>query len=158
MKKIFLILIFCFFSCAANAANSFLVTTDFNGKNFDLAQQKDKIVIVNLWAKWCIDCRREMPVLDELYKKYHAKGLEIIAISVDPKNQTDEVKKIAKRFSYPNSMLSDVKKSDFESPRSLPTNYIMLNGKVIKVLDDSKLLMRDFEDVILPLFKMNLVH
>ncbi len=158
MKKIFLILFFCTFSVSANAANSVLITTDFDGKKFDLSKQKGKVVIVNFWAKWCGDCRREMPVLDELYKKYHAKGLEIIAISVDPKNQADEVKKIAKRFSYPNSALLDVTKSDFESPRSLPTNYIMLDGKVIKVLDDSKLLMRDFEEVILPLFKMNLLR
>lgn len=158
MKKFFLIAVFCIFSFAANAANSVLITTDFNGKNFDLAQQKGKIVIVNFWAKWCKDCRREMPVLDELYKKYHAQGLEIISVSVDPKNQIDEVKTIAKRFSYPNSMISSVKKNDFASPLSLPTNYIMLDGKVVKVLDDSKLLMRDFEEVILPLFKMNLVH
>lgn len=158
MKKFVLMVFFCLFSLQANAVSSTFVATDFSGKTFDLSKQKGKIVIINFWAKWCGDCRREMPVLDEIYKKYHEQGVEIIAASVDPKSQTDAVKSLAKRFSYPNSMLADVKQNDFPSPRRLPTNYIMYEGKVVQILEDNKLLLSDFEAVIKPLLKMNLTR
>ena len=158
MKKFFLIAFFYCIAASANAANSTLITTDFSGKNFDLAAQKGKIVIVNFWAKWCSDCRKEMPVLNDLYKKYQARGLEIIGVSIDPKKQREEVEAIAKKFCYPNSIISDAQKNDFDHPKSLPTNYIIFEGKIIKILDDSKLEAKDFEEVILPLFKMNLTR
>lgn len=157
MKKISLILVLCFLSLSANAANSKFITTDFNGNKFDLSEQKGKVVIVNFWAKWCKDCRQEMLILDELYKKYNASGLEIISVSMDHRNQINFVKSLAKRFSYPNSMFADAKENDFLSPRILPINYIMFDGKMVKVLDDTKFLMSDFEAVILPLLKMDLV-
>lgn len=158
MRNLFTTLLFCFFSTAAVAANSSFATVDFNGNNFDLAKQKGKITIINFWAKWCGDCRREMPALDELYKQYHAQGLDIIAVSTDPKTQIDDVKTLAKRYSYPNSMLADATQNDFPSPRRLPTNYIIFDGKVVSVLDDSKTLKSDFEAVILPIMKMNLAR
>jgi len=158
MKKFIAALLFCFFATGAQAASSSFTTIDFNGNNFDLAKQKGKITIINFWAKWCGDCRREMPVLDELYKQYHTQGLDIIAVSVDPKTQIDDVKTLAKRYSYPNSMIADATQNDFPSPRRLPTNYIIFDGKVLAVLDDSKTQKSDFEAVILPILKMKLAR
>jgi thiol-disulfide isomerase/thioredoxin len=44
---------------------------------------KGKVVLVNLWATWCIACQEEFPVLVNLHQKYHDKGMEVIAISFD---------------------------------------------------------------------------
>ena len=55
--------------------------TDLEGKNWKLKDQKGKVVVVNFWATWCPPCRKEMPDLDALYKRFKDQGLIILAIS-----------------------------------------------------------------------------
>ena len=40
-------------------------------------------MLVDFWATWCGPCRREIPNLKDVYKKYHEQGFEIIGISLD---------------------------------------------------------------------------
>lgn len=58
---------------------------DMNGKERKLSEWigKGKYVMIDFWASWCGPCRQEMPNVVENYKKYHAKGFEIIGISFD---------------------------------------------------------------------------
>ena len=54
------------------------------------------MVVINLWATWCVPCREEFPDLIKLYGKYRAKGLELILISVDNAEQRRQVKAFLK--------------------------------------------------------------
>src|SRR2546430_621145 len=42
-----------------------------------------KVTIVDFWATWCEPCKKSFPKYQELYTKYKASGLEIVAVSVD---------------------------------------------------------------------------
>lgn len=56
---------------------------DLEGKPVSLHQIKSKVKILDFWASWCGPCRAENPNMKNIYAKYHDKGLEIIAVSLD---------------------------------------------------------------------------
>jgi len=56
-------------------------TRDIFGNSQRLADQKGKVVLVNIWATWCGPCRAEMPELDQLYRSRKDQGLMVFGIS-----------------------------------------------------------------------------
>jgi thiol-disulfide isomerase/thioredoxin len=56
---------------------------DAAGKPLRLADFHGKVVLLNLWATWCIPCRAEMPTLDRLQAQLGGPGFEVVAVSID---------------------------------------------------------------------------
>lgn len=48
-----------------------------------LAHHRGNVVVVNLWATWCIPCVAELPELDLLQQRYRDRGLVVLAVSLD---------------------------------------------------------------------------
>src|SRR5271168_282452 len=77
-----------------------------DGKSIDLSSFRGHPVIVDFWATWCGPCRKQIPELVALYKKYNkSRGLVIIGVSCDM-IQGDGVKAVAPfveefRINYP---------------------------------------------------------
>ena len=42
-----------------------------------------KVVLINVWATWCIPCRKEMPSMERLWSEFRREGFAIAAVSVD---------------------------------------------------------------------------
>lgn len=48
-----------------------------------LTDYRGDVVVLNIWATWCIPCRTEMPSMEALHRELGPKGLKIVAVSVD---------------------------------------------------------------------------
>ena len=57
---------------------------DLNGQNVTLSDYYGKkVVLVNIWATWCTECKRELPTVQSLYEKFGGDHFEVLAVSID---------------------------------------------------------------------------
>ena len=59
------------------------IVIDADGKSKSLADFSGKIVLLNIWATWCLPCREEMPALDALETKLGGKDFRVVAVNID---------------------------------------------------------------------------
>lgn len=86
-------------SKASGAAADFTLKSR-TGENLKLSEQHGTVVMINFWASWCGPCRKEMPIIDALYKKYSKYGFTVFGVNVDDKekNAIRTLKKIPVDF------------------------------------------------------------
>jgi len=63
-----------------------LAFKDAQGRDRTLADWRGRTVLLNLWATWCVPCRREMPALDALEAKLGGPDFEVVAVNIDTRN------------------------------------------------------------------------
>lgn len=63
-----------------------LTFEDASGKKLALADFKGKTVLLNLWATWCVPCRKEMPALDALEQRLGGPDFQVVAVNIDTRN------------------------------------------------------------------------
>lgn len=71
-------------------------TKDINGNAIKLDDFKGKYVLIDFWASWCVPCRKGNPHLLKLYSEYNPKGLEILGVSDDDKDELKWKKAVEK--------------------------------------------------------------
>lgn len=98
--------------------------TTLDGRPFDLAAQKGKVVVVNLWATWCEPCRAEMPLLDTFYKKHRDHGLVMLGLDENDPEDEAEVRKVMADFTYPAVMAEKASDNGFRA-RVVPITYVI---------------------------------
>lgn len=60
---------------------------DSSGRDLRLGDWRGRTVLLNLWATWCVPCRREMPALDALQALLGGPDFEVVAVNIDTRDQ-----------------------------------------------------------------------
>lgn len=63
-----------------------LAFEDASGKKLSLASFRGRTVLLNLWATWCVPCRKEMPTLDALEGALGSKDFQVVAVNIDTRD------------------------------------------------------------------------
>ena len=102
-----------------------LSLADLNGSAIHTADYKNKVVLVNFWAAWCLPCAEEVPQFIALQKKYQGQGLQVIGFSVD--DDAQELQSLYRKYqiNYP-VVPSDIKLANaFGGVLGLPTTFVI---------------------------------
>lgn len=136
--------------------------TPLNANEFRqlLAEQRGKVVLVNLWATWCAPCLKELPELVKLQAQFQAEGLQVITISMDePELLEGRVTKLWRERAptLPTYLQTEASQDKFVSvidpawAEIMPTNFVIdRTGKLKTTLTGGKTL-AEFTAAIKPL-------
>lgn len=129
-----------------------LVAARLDGETFDIDKLRGRVVLVNYWATWCAPCKKEMPVLNAFYRRYHGQGLEMIGISADRPHDFAKMRAVSRGLSYPTSTLDRISQDGFGPPEGFPLTYVIDRDGIVrdKFIDVREQLLRD---VVLPLLQ-----
>jgi len=106
------------------------------GQTIDLSKYKGQVVMINFWASWCVPCRQEMPLLEDIYKKYKPMGFTMLGVNVEPKTQDAEafLAKLSKPVTFPVAWDVDSKVSKLYKVAGMPTTvFIDRKGNVREI-------------------------
>ena len=93
---------------AGTAAPDFKMLTP-DGKKFQFSKfAKGKTVVLDFWASWCPDCRKDAPEVVRMYQAYKEKGVEFLGVSMD--TDVDAWKKAIEKFGIEYPQVSELKK------------------------------------------------
>lgn len=80
---------------------------DLGGDSVRIADLRGDVVLLNIWATWCIPCRREIPELQALHQDYSGRGLRVLGVSVDAGDAESDVAEFAESFGMTYTILRD---------------------------------------------------
>jgi peroxiredoxin len=112
--------------------------TDLQGKTWTLQALRGKVVLVNFWATWCQPCRKEMPDLDALYKRFKSQGFVVLGISDE---DAPKVKQLLAERSVTYPILLDPGRKVNEQFRieGIPKSFVYdRNGKMVSQAIDMR--------------------
>ncbi len=97
------------------------------GNPVSLSDLRGEVVLLNLWATWCVPCRVETPFLQEVYEEHRDRGLRIVGVSVDETSALGAVRSFLAEMGVTYDILHDpgMKSMDTFHAIGLPATYLI---------------------------------
>ena len=106
------------------------------GPKISLSQYKGQVVMLNFWASWCGPCRQEMPLLENIFKKFNMMGNTLNGMNVEPDSKEAEgfLKGLQVPVSFPVIYDKDSTVSKAYDVQGMPSTVIIDRKGNIRVL------------------------
>jgi cytochrome c biogenesis protein CcmG/thiol:disulfide interchange protein DsbE len=72
------------------------------------------VLLINIWATWCLPCRVEMPSIERLYRDLAPRGLKVVAVSADDPGTEKQIRDFVKQYGLTFEILHDPKGQEGE--------------------------------------------
>jgi cytochrome c biogenesis protein CcmG, thiol:disulfide interchange protein DsbE len=110
------------------------VTVDSAPRLKSLSDYRGQVVMVNVWATWCLPCRVEMPSIEALHQAYARKGFKVLAVSVDDPGHAETIRAFVRQYKLTFEILHDPEKKIVEQYDILgyPETFIIGRDGVIR--------------------------
>ena len=95
------------------------------GKGLTLRDLRGKVVLLNFWATWCPPCLREMPSMEGAHQRYRARGLAVVAISVDADPAVVPPYLKERKITFPIGFDPKSRVADDYGVRALPATFLI---------------------------------
>jgi thiol-disulfide isomerase/thioredoxin len=95
------------------------------GQVVSLADLQDRVVLMNFWASWCVECRPEMPIFERLHQEFVTQGLSVMGINF--REETEIVQRYAKDLGLTFPLVLDPQGEIFKlyGVIGLPTTFLV---------------------------------
>jgi peroxiredoxin len=103
-----------------------------DGQRVSMALLSGKVVLLNFWASWCLECRPEMPAFERLHREFSVQGLAIVGINV--REGTTTIREYAKELGLTFPLILDPsgKINSAYGVIGLPTTFLIArNGRAV---------------------------
>jgi peroxiredoxin len=117
---------------AGSPAPAFLAV-NLAGDTVSLESLRSGPVLLNLWATWCVPCRKETPFLQTVHEQYVSRGLQVVGVSTDTRAALADVQDFLDEFGVTYRILHDpdARSMDLFSAIGLPATYLIGTDGVI---------------------------
>jgi len=97
------------------------------GDTVTLSSLKGEVVLLNLWATWCVPCRQETPYLEKIYQEQKDRGFQVVGISMDTGDAADDVEMFVEEYGVTYTILHDpqMRGLDLYQAPGLPATFMI---------------------------------
>jgi len=115
---------------------------DFTLKTLDdqsikLSDLRGKVVLVNIWASWCLPCRAEMPAMENVYQEYKDRDFVVLAVNSTIQDSVTSAETFVEenQLSFPVLLDEDGSTTRAYRVQSLPTSiFIGKDGMIREII------------------------
>ncbi len=107
-----------------------------DGSKVTLSELRGKIVVINLWATWCLPCRAETPALEKSYKQYKDSGVVILGVDLTNQDSISDVESFIQEFklTYPILLDRDGSVGYLYQIKGIPSTFFINREGIIRTV------------------------